>query len=55
MLLPALSKAKLKALGIACVSTRKQLQLAWFMYAGDAQDLVPLNLSYSSGADTGAG
>ncbi len=55
MLLPALSKAKLKAQGIACVNNMKQLQLAWFMYAGDAQDSVPLNLSYSSGADAGAG
>jgi prepilin-type N-terminal cleavage/methylation domain-containing protein/prepilin-type processing-associated H-X9-DG protein len=42
MLLPALSKAKAKAQGIICLSNLKQLQLAWFMYAGDNNDkLVP--------------
>ena len=42
MLLPALSKAKLKAGGIACLNNSKQLVLAWIMYAGDNQDvLVP--------------
>ena len=34
MLLPALSKAKAKAQGILCLNNLKQLQLAWFMYAG---------------------
>jgi len=42
MLLPALSKAKLKASGIKCLSNTKQLTLAWTMYADDNQDrLVP--------------
>ena len=42
MLLPALSKAKAKALGIGCVTNLKQLQLGWFMYSGDNEDkLVP--------------
>jgi prepilin-type N-terminal cleavage/methylation domain-containing protein/prepilin-type processing-associated H-X9-DG protein len=42
MLLPALSKAKTKAQGIACVNNLKQLQLAWHMYADDNADkLVP--------------
>jgi prepilin-type N-terminal cleavage/methylation domain-containing protein/prepilin-type processing-associated H-X9-DG protein len=42
MLLPALSKAKAKAQGIVCLNNLKQLQLAWFMYAGDNDDrLVP--------------
>jgi prepilin-type processing-associated H-X9-DG protein len=42
MLLPALSKAKAKAQGIVCLNNLKQLQLAWFMYAGDNNDrLVP--------------
>ena len=33
LLLPALSKAKLKAQGIMCMSNGKQLGLAWLMYA----------------------
>jgi len=42
MLLPALSKAKQKAQGIACMNNLKQLTLAWKMYSGDNQDrLVP--------------
>jgi prepilin-type N-terminal cleavage/methylation domain-containing protein/prepilin-type processing-associated H-X9-DG protein len=40
MLLPALSKAKAKAHGIACVSNGKQLTLAAFMYSGDYSDYV---------------
>ncbi len=42
MLLPALSRAKLKAHSITCVSNQKQLSLAWIMYAGDFSDaMVP--------------
>jgi prepilin-type N-terminal cleavage/methylation domain-containing protein/prepilin-type processing-associated H-X9-DG protein len=42
MLLPALSKAKLKAQGISCMNNLKQLQLAWHMYPDDNGDkLVP--------------
>ena len=35
MLLPALSKAKDRALAIACLSNTKQISLGVFMYAGD--------------------
>ncbi|HZI31115.1 MAG TPA: prepilin-type N-terminal cleavage/methylation domain-containing protein, partial [Candidatus Binatia bacterium] len=33
MLLPALSKAKLRAMAATCQSNQKQLALAWAMYA----------------------
>jgi prepilin-type N-terminal cleavage/methylation domain-containing protein/prepilin-type processing-associated H-X9-DG protein len=35
MLLPALSKAKLRAQGIQCMNSGKQLMLAWQLYADD--------------------
>ena len=35
MLLPALSRAKLRAQSIACMSNAKQLQLAYELYATD--------------------
>ena len=42
MLLPALSKAKDKALGAACLSNTKQIGLAVVMYAGDSSDYFPV-------------
>jgi|ERR1700677_72221 len=38
MLLPALSRAKVQAQGIKCLSNKKQMQIAWHMYADDNQD-----------------
>ena len=35
MLLPALSRAKLKATGAYCINNQKQLALAWIMYSSD--------------------
>jgi len=35
MLLPALSRAKLKATGVYCLNNQKQLALAWIMYSTD--------------------
>jgi len=41
MLLPALSKAKQKAVAIQCVSNLKQVGLAINLYAGDNDDSLP--------------
>jgi prepilin-type N-terminal cleavage/methylation domain-containing protein/prepilin-type processing-associated H-X9-DG protein len=43
MLLPALTKAKQKALSVACMNNSKQLMLAWIMYANDNNDLLAPN------------
>ncbi len=43
MLLPALSKAKAKAHGIACINNMRQITLAWKMYPDDNQDYLPPN------------
>ncbi len=44
MLLPALSRAKVKAKGIICLSNSKQIALAFTMYAADNRErLPPLN------------
>jgi prepilin-type N-terminal cleavage/methylation domain-containing protein/prepilin-type processing-associated H-X9-DG protein len=49
-LLPALSKSKAQALGVACLSNTKQLQLAWLLYAQDNNDYI---VPYSGGIDPG--
>lgn len=43
MLLPALNKAKTRAVAASCMSNNKQLGLAWFMYAGDNNDRLAIN------------
>jgi prepilin-type processing-associated H-X9-DG protein len=45
MLLPALSKAKIRAQGIQCLSNNKQLITAWHMYSLDFQDKVCNNFT----------
>src|SRR5213075_1972817 len=47
MLLPALSRAKQKALAISCLNNLKQLQLCWHLYAGDNNGRLPPNKSQS--------
>lgn len=43
MLLPALSKAKNKAHRTTCLNNVRQLQVCWFMYADDNNDMCPPN------------
>jgi prepilin-type N-terminal cleavage/methylation domain-containing protein/prepilin-type processing-associated H-X9-DG protein len=43
MLLPALTKAKARAQGIACVSNTKQLQICWLLYAQDNNETIVYN------------
>jgi prepilin-type N-terminal cleavage/methylation domain-containing protein len=45
MLLPALSRAKCKAVGIACMSNSKQVALAVIMYADDNRGFFPPNVN----------
>ena len=45
ILLPALSRAKSRALTTKCLSNLKQLQLGWVMYVNDNRDLLPPNNS----------
>ncbi len=51
MLLPALSKAKLKGQGIQCMNNGRQLSLGWMMYAHDNIDRIV----YASDDGTGTG
>ena len=53
LLLTALSKAKAKGQGIACLNNLKQLQFAWFMYAGDHSEQLVYNSDNAPGEPTG--
>ena len=50
LLLPALSRAKLKAQGVMCMNNSKQLMLGWRMYSDDNQDA--LLYGYGAAANT---
>lgn len=50
MLLPALSKAKLKAQGILCMNNGKQMMLAMHMYGNENREYFPPNEDVSSAA-----
>ena len=47
MLLPALAKAKCKAVSVACMNNSKQMMAAWSMYADDNLDRVVNNFNTS--------
>jgi len=44
LLLPALARAKERALAIICLNNTKQLALGWHIYAGDHDDRLTYNL-----------
>lgn len=48
LLLPALSAAKQRAYSAQCMSNKRQLLLAWTMYAGDREDVLPFNPDQST-------
>jgi prepilin-type N-terminal cleavage/methylation domain-containing protein len=48
MLLPALNRAKIRAIAAECMSNNKQLGLAWVMYAGDNNNSLPINSDASA-------
>lgn len=50
MLLPALSKAKTKAVTISCLNNYKQLGLSWIMYSGDNQEKLVTNSDRNVGS-----
>jgi prepilin-type N-terminal cleavage/methylation domain-containing protein/prepilin-type processing-associated H-X9-DG protein len=59
LLLPALTRAKLKAQGVSCMNNHRQLAIAWRMYTEDANDVLlyasaslPLSTSNASWAYT---
>ena len=51
MLLPALSRAKIKAQMIQCMNNSKQLTLGWIMYNGDQNDVVLGSLGWCGNSD----
>jgi prepilin-type N-terminal cleavage/methylation domain-containing protein/prepilin-type processing-associated H-X9-DG protein len=56
LLLPALSRAQLKAQQTQCLNNLRELQTGWLMYVHDQNDALPLNAqekaSYSDNAST---
>src|SRR5512137_588407 len=53
MLLPALARAKEKALTTACLNNKKQLTLCWIMYSGDNNERLICN--WTDGEQSAAG
>jgi len=53
MLLPALAKAKAKALNIQCISGVKQIMLGITLFATDNDDRMPYNIDTATGQPNG--
>ena len=53
--IPALGRAKANALGIACLSNMRQLQLGALLYTYNNNDYLPGNVALRDGGDTSAG
>lgn len=53
MLLPALTKAKIRAQGISCINNMKQLGTAAIMYGADNGDYIPANVPILGGVPQG--
>src|SRR5205085_12505854 len=51
MLLPALSKAKIRAQGISCINDMKQTAVSSIMYGADNLDKLPVNIPTTAGGD----
>ena len=49
MLLPALTRAKIKAQGISCMSNTKQITMAWIMWSGDNNDALLASRTWETG------
>jgi prepilin-type N-terminal cleavage/methylation domain-containing protein/prepilin-type processing-associated H-X9-DG protein len=47
MLLPALQRAKIRAQAASCMSSNKQLDLAWILYANENDDRLAINADQS--------
>jgi len=48
MLLPALSRAKMKAQSVACMNNSRQLMIAWRMYTEENRDSLPFAYSLNA-------
>jgi prepilin-type N-terminal cleavage/methylation domain-containing protein/prepilin-type processing-associated H-X9-DG protein len=53
ILLPVLAAAKQRAWEAECINNKKQIQLAWYMYAQDNNDNLVLNVPGATGGPTG--
>lgn len=48
MLLPALSKAKMRGQGVSCLNNMRQLQLGSILYSQDNADAIPVNQAWAN-------